>query len=111
MSLNLAIALVRDGWDAGDPWGSAMLALGDVADVMYAAGLPVPEELEYRPSPLTDERTLADIVSDDPGTTPYDARVIASECLAGRIDARTLRLAALTLNRYADACRAAGLDY
>lgn len=107
---NLVISLVRDGWDSGDKWGSALGALSDIADVMHAAGVPVPPELGYAPS-ILDSRTVADIAKGDPDTTPHDARMIATEYLAGRIGDRTLTLAALSLNRYADACRAAGLDY
>lgn len=107
---NLVISIVREGWDSGDKWGSAMLALCDIADVMAAADVPVPGELQYRRSVL-DSRTVSDIATGDPDMTSYGARVIAEEYLAGRVDVRALTLAALALSRYVDACKRAGLDY
>lgn len=110
--LNTVMALVYDGWDDGDKWGSAIGALFDIAEVMSAAGIEVPAELEYRRSPL-DNRTIADMATEDRdyGGTSYGEYVLAEEYIAGNITAKELRLAALTLNRYVAACVAAGLDY
>lgn len=110
-AINTVISLIRDGWDDGDKWGSAINALFDIAEVMSAAGIEVPEELEYRRS-ILDKRTIVEMATQDPDSgTSYDAYVLAEEYIAGNITAKELRLAALTLNRYVAACVAAGLDY
>lgn len=112
-NLNLAVALVREGWDKRNPWESAISALFSVATVMHAAGIEVPSELKFRRG-LGDNRTLRDLarsVPDGYNDTTYDEFVLASEYLAGNIDDRTLTLAALTLNRYTRAAEAAGLSY
>ncbi len=108
-AINNVISLIRDGWDDGDKWGSAIDALFDIAEVMSAAGIEVPEELEYRRS-ILDSRTLADMARED-SQEPYGTYVLAEEYITGNITAKELRLAALTLNRYVAACVAAGLDY
>lgn len=112
-AINTAISLIRDGWDDGDKWGSAINALFDVANVMDAADIDVPEELEFHRSYL-DIRSLADMANeerDDYAESTYGEFVLASEYLAGNITENDMRLAALTLNRYLALCRAAGLDY
>lgn len=110
--LNTVMALVYEGWDDGDKWGSAIGALFDIATVMDAAGIEVPAELEYRRSPL-DNRTIVEMATEnrDYGETSYGEYVLASEYWAGNVTDNELRLAALTLNRYVAACVAAGLDY
>lgn len=111
--LNRAMVLIREGWDKGDPWGSALNALFAVATVMHATDIEVPAELEFRRG-LGDNRTIRDLarsVPDGYNDTTYDEFVLASEYLAGNVTDRDLTLAALTLNRYTNAARTAGLDY
>jgi hypothetical protein len=110
-AINPVIDYVRDWWDSGDPWGTAINALFDLAEVMYAAGIPIPAELEYQHGAYESETVEEMATESDDGQTPYGVFVFASEYLAGNITERDMRLAALTLNRYVDACRAAGLDY
>lgn len=110
-AINPVIDSIRDGWDDGDKWGSAIGALFDIAEVMYSAGIPVPTELKYRHG-LYEPLTIAEMATEDPdGDTTFNMYAIASEYLVGNIADNDLRLAALTLNRYCDMCRAAGLDY
>jgi hypothetical protein len=110
-AINPVIDYVRDWWDSGDPWGTAIDALFDLAEVMYSAGMAIPEELEYQHGAYEPE-SLEEMATEDPdGQTSYGVFVFASEYLAGNITERDMRLAALTLNRYCDMCRAAGLDY
>lgn len=110
-AINPVIDLIRDGWDAADPWGTAINALFDLAEVVYAADIPIPEELGYQPGACEPE-SLEDMATEHgDGQTPFNVYLFASEYLAGNITERDMRLAALTLNRYCDMCRAAGLDY
>jgi hypothetical protein len=107
--INPVLHYVQDSWDDGDKWGSALSALFAIAEVMDAAWIQVPEELEFRRSPL-DNRTVWDMAdeSQEQDLLVFD---LATAYLAGNINAHDMRLAALTLNRYCDMCRAAGLDY
>lgn len=110
-AINPVIDYVRDWWDSGDPWGTAINALFDLAEVMYSAGIPIPEELEYQHGACEPE-SLEDMATEsDGGQTSAGVFVFASAYLSGEITENDMRLAALTLNRYCDMCRAAGLDY
>jgi hypothetical protein len=110
-AINPVIDYVRDSWDGGDPWGTAINALFDLAEVMYAAGIPIPDELEYRHGayePMTVEEMATESAD---GQQSYNEWVFASAYLSGEITERDMRLAALTLNRYLALCKDAGLDY
>lgn len=110
-AINPVIDYVRDWWDGGDPWGTAINALFDLAEVMYSAGMAIPEELEYRHGPF-EPSTVEEMATEDPdGQTSYGVFVFASAYLSGEFTENDMRLAALTLNRYLALCRDAGLDY
>lgn len=49
---NPVLVDLREGWDSGDPFGSAMSYLGAIADVLVAVGLwnTIPHAWGYRPS-------------------------------------------------------------
>jgi hypothetical protein len=110
-AINPVIDYVRDWWDDGDPWGTAINALFDLAEVMYSAGIPIPEELEYRHGTYEAESLEEMATENEDGQTPYAVFVFASAYLSGEITENDMRLAALTLNRYLALCRSAGLDY
>jgi hypothetical protein len=96
-----AIATMMDGWDGGDPFGSAM-------------DEPEPgQTLNYRPSPLSYSRTVEQIAN---GSRVDDEISFAMESLAdavvdGRVTIDDLVFAAKVLSRYIGICRQAGVDY
>jgi hypothetical protein len=108
-----AIATMMDGWDGGDPFGSAMEMAWAVAEVGRAMDEPEPgQTLNYRPSPLSYSRTVEEIASGE----REDDISFTMECLAqavqdGRVSVDDLVFAAKVLHRYIDICRQAGKDY
>jgi len=63
----------RETADNGDRWGSAMGAFFDVAEILYLeADGEVPDEWQYRPSPLLRE------VSDENKYSGYDHEELAA---------------------------------
>ena len=110
-AINPVIDYVSDRWDGGDPWGTAINALFDLAEVMYAAGIPIPAELEYQHGACEPETVEEMAIENPDGQTPYGVFEFASAYVSGEITENDMRLAALTLNRYVALCRDAGLDY
>lgn len=49
INTNPAIDVIREGWDDGDKWGSALTAQFDVAETLTRYGAHVPDEWEYSP--------------------------------------------------------------
>jgi hypothetical protein len=109
-----AIATMMDGWDGGDPFGSAMELAWAVAEVGRAMDEPEPgQTLNYRPSPLSYSRTVEQIAN---GSRVDDEISFAMESLAdavvdGRVTIDDLVFSAKVLSRYIGICRQAGVDY
>jgi len=81
--------------DNGDPWGSAMSALFDIAEELDRRGDEVPAEWEYRPGAL------------GPGAPDtYFAQAVLP-----LYDASDMRAFGSVLARYTDNLRAAGMSY
>jgi hypothetical protein len=106
-----AIDVMIDGWDGGDPWGSAMSLAFAVCDVALAAGVPEPGWLlKYSPgmsSPNLDE--MADETNDS--DTTLEAHLLASAYLDGSVSDADLIRAARVLRFYLLMCKRAGFDY
>jgi hypothetical protein len=101
---------MRDGWDAGDPWGSGMMLAGACADALtiMGEGTTAPG-LGYAPAPGLESVTLDEVAadSDSYGELAYVAALV----LDGTFTAADLQLACRILDRYLDIVRAAGRDY
>lgn len=123
-----ALEAFRDDWDAGDPWGSGMAALGAMCDVLHMVERLdlVPEGSGYRPSVMWDpreRRTMARYLTmwmsapEDDADEPEELdeyREILNvwrPLVAGRITLDDIATAARILSRYLDMVRAAGRDY
>lgn len=104
--------LLREGWDHGDRWGSAMMAAGAVCDVATVAGEldSIPDGLQYRPGVGLLSLTLDDLATGDLADS-YEVATLAAAYIAGEITGADLDLAARILDRYLDVLRAAGEDY
>lgn len=99
---NPILGRMRDEFGGGDPWGTAIGWAFAVADVLhFAAGEPVPAEMQYRPSPVQHE-VDRDLYPDAEVLDMYES---------GELTADDLTTAAKCLSRYLDWCKAAGLDY
>lgn len=111
-----AIAWMIDGWDGGDPWGSAMEMAWAVAEVSWALG-------EYGPVAVlgvtwgahvpnvADIREAMREGSDYTGDVSYDMQALLGGWDAGEVTLDHMTFAARVLTRYLDLCKRAGLDY
>jgi hypothetical protein len=122
LQLNPAVTAAREPGDDGDPWGSGMAAAWAVVTVADALGMDIPAEMGYSRGATT--RAVVDGLADaldcegdsscddiTHGEHDYATGLVAAEYRAGNITRDHLKLAMLTLSRYLDAARAAGLDY
>lgn len=100
---NLVLQYMRDDDIATDPWGTSMAWGFAVAEVLYAAGEEVPDELDYQPSPFVV------MSSERPDEWP-DAEVW-DLLHNGEITVSELQTAGRCLHRYIELARAAGRDY
>ena len=109
---NTAIDMMIDGWDAGDPWGSAMCMLHACCTVLQATGdaekidpgagwVPAPGSLGWTTEDLADPANGHD----------YETSWLA-ECVDdGTATITDIAKATRILSLYADLVRAAGKDY
>lgn len=110
------IAVLVDGWDDGDRWGSAMSAAWAVAEVARAAGT-APEvdqilSVSWGMGGPIDLHEAADESNrDDPGDISFETHCLAAAYLDGAVTMRDLTFAARVLSRYIDICDRAGLSY
>lgn len=108
-----AIDHMIDGFDGGDPWGSAMGMAFALADVCEAVGLTAARDiLEYRPSRYVstpDLDALADAGEDD--DVLFEAQCLALAYRDGAVTDADLERGARVLSRYLDMCKRAGRDY
>jgi hypothetical protein len=111
-----AIAYLIDGWDGGDPWGSAMSAGWAVAEVARAAAVPGVDsalEISWGCGPVIDLGEAADSLDDrdDNGDVSFETAILSAAYLSGDVTDDDLLFAARVLSRYLDLCKSAGLDY
>lgn len=99
---------IADGWDGGDPYGSAMLALGAVCDVLFALDPnAIPGDWQFRPAmgQTQDLESMA-LRRDDEGTLTgaedLTTAELAAELLAGNISEAGLVHAGNILSRFLD---------
>lgn len=91
-------AALRQDDLAGDPWGTAMGALFDVADTLhFDRDADVPANWHYHPSIL--------------GPTDPDEQTYIGQCLLPDTSTGEILRFGNLLNRYADRLRHAGKDY
>lgn len=100
-SRNPILATFRQDLDSFNLWGDALIAAFTVCEAMHVAGLPIPAEWEFSPSPLlavgdwvhyreNNESQLADDAAENLDALLYAGRVLIKYCAV---------------------LRAAGLDY
>lgn len=112
-----AIAAAIEGWDGGDPWGSAMDMAWAVAEVARAGvvGTEVAATLEVSwgaMSPMSiDEMADVEEDPDNRGDVSFTTAMLAAAYRDGRVTDDDLTFAARVLDRYLDILRAAGHDY
>lgn len=109
-----AIAYLIDGWDAGDPWGSATSAGWAVAEVARAAAVSDVDsalEISWGCVPVIDLGETADSLWDGNGDVSFETAILAAAYLSGDVTDDDLLFAARVLSRYLDLCESAGLDY
>lgn len=106
---NPVLTLMREDDISHDPWGTAMAWAFAVAEVLYAAGEDVPDEMGFSPSPFVQYSNRAPEEWPDAevwhllnGVPAYWVRAatVADIQFAGRV-----------LARYLAWCRAAGRAY
>jgi hypothetical protein len=98
---NPVLALFRDTDDSFDPWGSALSAFFQVADVLWhASAEEIPAEWDYRHSPV------CAFGSDD-----FLAAELRFQHDFGRITDDDLIFAGTVLSRLVNFYRSQGLDY
>lgn len=109
--------VARDAWDSGDVWGSAMAALGGIADVLavLAPGY-IPAAWQYRAGMGLDVDSLA--YREDTGEGWHTSAVLsvlgvdpAHPRQLSELEAWELRRSGDVLDRIISAAVAAGLDY
>lgn len=100
---NLILAVMRDYFGDGDPWGTAISWAFGVAEVLYSRGHDVPAELDYQPSPFVALSTEA--------PEEYPDSEVWQMLHDDEISVEDLQFAGRCLARYLDWLRAAGLDY
>lgn len=106
-----AIAAVIDGWDGGDPYGSAVSLAFAVCDVAYALDHREPLViLDYRPA-AGQSVVLADLVDNADGDVNWETETLAIAVRDGEVSEDDLTHAARCLSRYLRWCELAGLDY
>lgn len=101
---NPVLDLVRDSFDGGDPYGSAILAWFAVADVAYVVGVYIPADWQYRPGAFLSEERLR-------GEGDYLAIEILDNLDRGLITEGQLIHAGEVLARYVGFCKRAGVGY
>lgn len=100
---------VADGWDGGDPYGSAMGALGAIADVLFAIDPnAIPAGWEFRPAlgasqdleamALREDETSGELT----GAEDLLTAEIAADALSGAITESDLVRAGNILSRFID---------
>lgn len=89
--------IVSELYDKGDPWGSTMCALFDVAGELHFRSAPIPTEWEYRPGGTSDGDPR-----EEESAYYEDFKMADTEALVklGRV-----------LDRHSGRIRAAGRDY
>lgn len=101
---NPVLDALRDSFDGGDAWGSALSAHFDIAECLYRNGATVPEAWEFWPSPFLN---VGDPL--DPEDASYFAEQIESMMRQGQ--ERNLIHAGNVLMRYCIQLKLAGQDY
>lgn len=104
--------MMIDGWDGGDPFGSAMSMAWAVAEIGRVIGDPEPgQTLNYRPSPLAGNVTLDEYADNEDASYDYETETLAQAVRSREVTADDLLFAARVLHRYIDLCVKAGKDY
>jgi hypothetical protein len=108
---NPALQVLADNWDSHDPWGSGMVALGAVCDVLTAANEQdrIDPGAGYRPA-MGQTQSLDDL-ADSGEDEAWDCVALANELREGTVTVDDLARAARILHLYLDRVRAADLDY
>lgn len=110
---NPAIDSLIDSWDHGDPWGSGVLALSAVCDVLEAMGEGgrVDPGAGYAPAKVATHPTLEEMAENADDDFQSDASWLAESVLDGDVTEEDLARASRILSLYLDLVRAAGKDY
>lgn len=111
------LGIIREGWDGGDPFGSAMEGLGAVCDVLCGTGVwgVIPQGWGYWPGAggppslnyceETGEGYLTSALAIALGIDPADGREPSTDEIAELLHAGAV------LDRLVTQCRLAGRDY
>lgn len=114
-STNPALDYLADNWDSHDSWGTGMMALGAVCDVLYAMGEAdrIDPGAGFRPATGQDFTLaqLADPDFADEWNIDYDTNVLATAVEDGEVSVDDLERASRILHLYLELARAAGRDY
>ena len=94
---------IRESWDRGDVWGSALGMHFAIADTLQLTDNGVPTAWQYRPAALLTEDTHYEESS--------DSGQLLDAYQMGDVSSDDLVYWGNVLSRYADLCKRAGRDY
>lgn len=101
-------AELRNDWDNGDAWGSAMSSWHSIADVLYIAGESIPNDWAYH-NPWPPAHVVHRIYDEDNGD--WLAADLREAYYTNLVTADDLRHAGNVLARYSNILDAAGRSY
>jgi hypothetical protein len=93
--------------DPDDRWGHAMAWWFGVAETLHAMDEDIPDAWQFRPSPMNENRTLADVAASE----EWPDTQIAEYVQDGTYSATDLIHAGNVLSRYANILQRAGMAY
>lgn len=100
--LNPALSSVRDSWDSGDVWGSAMGILIHLCDVAYAIGADIAGSAGFSPSPFVAPGDLSGVRMEAEISGDSDLMDLLDSVERGEVTAHDLTLAIRAVSRYLD---------